>query len=86
MTTKTYEIINLNKEVLYKGIAKFERKTIEATSPLTAIQQAYPTFHPRLDKHGMGSVIVKYLHNMKKHGIVELQCTFNLFPLKELMI
>ena len=81
MTLNTYEIIDLTDQIGYKGISKFKRHKIEAITPMQAVRTLFPNFTPKLDRQGMGNIVVVGKHRLK-NGIFDTHYTFNLFPIE----
>ncbi len=85
MTLKTYEIIDLTDQYVYKGISKFRRHKIEAVSPMKAAKTLFPNFKPKIDKDGMGSILV-FGEIKMNDKMLQVSHTYNLFPLEEVAV
>ena len=72
----TFEIIDLNEQIIYKGIAKYTRHKVEALSPMSAVQSLFPDLKVSIDRHGMGNIVVfSTVHQQR--GDCEACHTFN---------
>lgn len=79
MKNNTYQIIDLDDEVLNAAIAKFKRYTVEAPTPMMAVKQIFPDKRVKVNRDGMGSIVVFGKINLEGKEY-ESSHTFDLLP------